>query len=169
MGGGIIMANVPLLTQNTVVQTVQNSVNISASTTGSSYVQTGLKCQITPRTNLSKFEVKGTTLINSRVAGQGMTAKIMVRNVTTSSSWVDFAIEPTCDSHGIGSYADIDADQWSSSGFTVYGTPSIVYSLGQVLEFEVWFRGGGIGTAGSTQSRLGHPNRTSNMVITEIY
>ena len=29
--------------------------------------------------------------------------------------------------------------------------------------------GAGIGIAGSTTSRFGHPGRTSNMVITEIY
>lgn len=163
------MANVPLLSPNTIVQTVQNSLNISATTTGSSYVQTGLKCQITPKTTSSKFEVKGTCMINSRAATQGMTAKIMIRNVTTSSAWADFAMGPGCDSHGIGSYADVDADQWTSSGFIVYGNPGIVYSLGHVLEFEVWFRGAGVGTSGSTTSRIGHPGRTSNMVITEIY
>jgi len=163
------MANVPLLSPNTVVQIVQNSVNISATSTGSSYVQSGLKCQITPKTTLSKFEVKGTCMINSRVATQGMTAKIMVRNVSTSSAWVDFAMGPSCDSHGIGSYADVDADQWTSSGFTLYGSSGISYNLGQTLEFELWFRGAGVGNAGSTTSRIGHPGRTSNMVITEIY
>jgi hypothetical protein len=163
------MANVPLLQPGAVLQVVQSSVDIQATTTGSSYIQTGLKCQITPKTITSKFEVKGTALINSRTNGQGMTAKIMVRNVSTSSAWVDFAMASGCDSHGIGGYTSTETDHWLSSGFALYGTPGLAYTQGQILEFEVWFRGAGIGTAGSTTSRFGHPGRTSNMVITEIY
>ena len=163
------MAKVSLLQSGAILQVVQNSVSIDTTTTGSSYIQTGLKCQITPKTITSKFEVKGTALINSRTNTQGMTAKIMVRNVSTSSAWVDFAMGPGCDSHGIGGYTAIDTDHWLSSGFTLYGTPGLAYTQGQILEFEVWFRGAGIGTPGSTTSRFGHLGRTSNMVITEIY
>lgn len=163
------MAKVQLLQPGAILQVVQNSVNISAITTGSSYIQTGLMCQITPKTITSKFEVKGTAMINSRTNTQGMTAKIMARNVSTSSAWVDFAMGPGCDSHGIGGYAAIDTDHWFCTGFTVYGAPGVVYTQGQILEFEVWFRGAGVGNPGSTSSRIGHPGRTSNMVITEVY
>lgn len=163
------MAKVNLLQTGGILQVVQSSLDIQATTTGSSYIQTGLKCQITPKTIISKFEVKGTALINTRTNTQGMTAKIMVRNVSTSSAWVDFAMGPGCDSHGIGGYTSVETDHWLSSGFTLYGTPSIAYTQGQILEFEVWFRGAGIGIAGSTTSRFGHPGRTSNIVITEIY
>jgi hypothetical protein len=163
------MANVPLLTQTgQILQTVQNSVNISDSTTsGATYVISGLTCQIAPKIINSKFLVSGTALINSRAAGFGFTAKVMVRNVTTASAWSDFAMGPSCDSHGIGSYADIDTDQWTSSGFTLFGTSSVSYSVGQILEFAVWIRSSGIGSPGSTTCRFGHPNRTCNMVITE--
>ena len=163
------MSKVSLLQAGAVLQVVQNSVSIDTSTTGSSYIQTGLKCQITPKTITSKCEVKGTALINSRTNTQGMTAKIMVRNVSTSSAWVDFAMGPGCDSHGIGGYTSVETDHWLSSGFTLYGTPGLAYTQGQILEFEVWFRGAGIGNVGSTTSRFGHQGRTSNMVITEIY
>lgn len=164
------MANVPLLTQTgQVLQTVQNSVSISDSTTsGATYILSSLSCQITPKIINSKFLVSGTALINSRAATYGFTAKIMVRNVTTASAWSDFAMGPGCDSHAIGSYADLDNDQWTSSGFTLFGTSSVSYSAGQILEFAVWIRASGIGNGGSTTCRFGHPNRTCNMVITEI-
>jgi hypothetical protein len=164
------MANTPLLAQTgQVLQTVQNSVSISDSTTsGATYIISGLTCQITPIITNSKFLVSGTALINSRAATYGFTAKIMVRNLTTASAWSDFAMGPSCDSHGIGSYADIDTDQWTSSGFTLFGSSPVSYSAGQILQFAVWIRASGIGTPGSTTCRFGHPNRTSNMVITEI-
>lgn len=164
------MAKVPLLVPGSVLQVQQNSLNLqTSSTSGATYIQSGLKCQITPKTTNSKFEVKGTVLINSRPAVYGMTAKIMVRNVTKSSSWVDVAMASGCDSHGIGSYASSDADQWNSAGFAVYGPANVTQDLGDILEFEVWFRAAGIGTAGSTTCRIGHPGRTSNIIITEIY
>ena len=164
------MANVPLILQSgQTLQSIENNVNIQSSTTaGATYVISGLTCQITPQLINSKFIVSGTALINSRPATYGLTAKIMMRNVSTGSVWVDFAMGPGCDSHGIGSYASTDEDQWIASGFSLSGYSSVSYSLGHTLEFAVWIRGSGIGNAGSTTCRFGHPTRTSNMNIVEI-
>ena len=152
--------------QSAIIQIVQGTDSVGYyTTTGSSYIQTGLTTTIIPKYSDSKFLVTGHSLINNRNAGQGCIATPHIKNLTTSSSWVRIL---NADS-SIGGFSNADADQWATASWSILTDFSEVgYVAGQQIQVAMWIKGDGIGGSGSTTARFNHAGRLATIQVWEI-
>jgi len=148
-----------------VVQVVFNQYDAFVTSTGATMQPTGLKVQITPKFENSKFYVFGGGPLNARPAGRGCGVSIYARNTLgTMSSWNLLSGKSIAGGYlyDVGS-----SDTWSEGNTQGYGAgPS--YNLGETLEFEIYFGSIGPGTDGSTTVRFGHPDFSGNIMAMEI-
>lgn len=149
-----------------VIQMVQGTDTVGYyTTTGTSYIQTGLTATITPKYSNSKFLVTGHSLLNNRTAGQGCIATPHIKNLTTSSAWNRILGSDS----SIGGYSNSDTDQWATASWSFLTDFSEVgYSAGNQVQVAMWFKGDGIGSGGSTSARFNHNGRLATIQIWEI-
>jgi hypothetical protein len=149
-----------------VVQTVQGWNDAMITSTGSSMQATGLKVEITPKFANSKFYSRSLSSLNARPAAHGVGVMMHHRNKTTSGTMTAVRADNELITGGY-LYSNDDADMWGEASTLNYEDgPS--YTVGDTLEFELYFASVGPGTDGSTTARHGHGTFQNTIVVQEI-
>lgn len=155
-------------TYNSVIQVQRGYQNSFVTATASGYTATGLKVQITPKMAGSKFYVSASGALNSIPAGYGAGIAIFAKNVSAGTSSLIWSTDSSNVISGGYMYAGTSVnDLWGQAYAQGYKSgPS--YTLGQIIEFEVFVAAIGPGADGSSQVRWGHDTFQNDIVVMEI-